>query len=120
MESGQLIQNEKEIRDTLENQFVSVFSLPTLRLDENIEEHGMQNRLEDIEFNPTDISKAVETIPSKASAGPDEVGAKYGGLHSSSLDESHIPDMLKIAEITPIHKGGSKKLARNYRAGPCH
>ena len=127
MESGQLIQNGKEICETLQNQFVSVFSLPTLHPDENIEKQRVQNRLEDIEFSPLDICKAIETIPSKASAGPDGVGAKILKEYSkslafplyklwrTSLDESHIPDLLKIAEITPIHKGGSKKLASNYQ-----
>ena len=126
MESGQLIHDGKEICEALQNQFVSVFSLPTQSLVEDIEEQ-MQNKLEDMEFSPIDIYKAIETIPAKASAGPDGIGAKIlkecskslsfplYKLWRTSLDESSIPAPLKIAEIKPIHKGGSKKLAKNYR-----
>ena len=32
-----------------------------------------------------------------------------------SIDEGNIPDMLKLAYITPIHKRGSKLKPENYR-----
>ena len=32
-----------------------------------------------------------------------------------SIDEGKIPDVLKLAYVTPIHKGGSKLKPENYR-----
>ncbi|XP_069191419.1 uncharacterized protein [Procambarus clarkii] len=33
-----------------------------------------------------------------------------------SSDTGEIPDALKIADIAPLHMGGSKALAKNYRS----
>ena len=36
-------------------------------------------------------------------------------LWRDSLDTRNIPELLKLANIVPIHKGGSKAFAKNYR-----
>ena len=36
-------------------------------------------------------------------------------LWRDSLDTGNIPKLLKLANIVPIHKGGSKAFAKNYR-----
>ncbi|CAL4110078.1 unnamed protein product, partial [Meganyctiphanes norvegica] len=36
-------------------------------------------------------------------------------LLRKSLDEGKIPEFFKLAYVTPIHKGGSKQQAENYK-----
>ena len=62
-----------------------------------------------------------------SAAGPDGIPAKFliktkeniaiplGMMMRKSIDQGKIPDVLKLAFITPIHKGGSKLRPENYR-----
>ena len=62
-----------------------------------------------------------------SSAGPEEVPAVFLKktkeaiakplkiLFRKSLDEGVIPDIFKLANITPIHKGGAKTKPEQYR-----
>ena len=36
-------------------------------------------------------------------------------MFRKSLDEEKIPDILKLAYVTPIHKGGSRQKPEQYR-----
>lgn len=36
-------------------------------------------------------------------------------LINKCLDEKHFPHVLKVGEVTPIHKNGDKTIAKNYR-----
>ena len=70
--------------------------------------------------------KLQELNPNKA-AGPDGVESRLlkecatemapvlQQIFRKSLDEAEVPDLLKEAEIVPIHKGGSKATMANFR-----
>ena len=93
------------------------------RLFDNEEEE----ELTDITIEEKDIKDAINCIDENSSAGPDGVPAyiikklrNYLAkplklIFRKSLDEAKLPEMFKMAYITPIHKGGSRKKPGNYR-----
>ena len=85
------------------------------------------NSLEDITFSSEDIIKAIDEISPTSAAGPDGFPAillkacktplsiPLEILWRNSLNQGTIPQLFKTAHIVPIHKGGSKGVAKNYR-----
>ena len=74
-----------------------------------------------------DIQKAISEMNENSSAGPDDIPALFliktketistplRLLLRMSLDEGVIPEIYKLANITPIHKGGVKTKPEQYR-----
>ena len=58
----------------------------------------------------------VDEIPTKLIKAAKYVLAPYLTINSNQcLEKGEYPDELKIARVTPLHKGGSKSKAKNYR-----
>ena len=89
-----------------------------------------KSKLPEIEnsfFDSSDVTLAIEDIPSGASPGPDGVPpiilkkAKVNIsrmlviVFQSSIENGEIPEILKLASVTPIHKGGSRAQPVQYR-----
>ncbi|CAL4078433.1 unnamed protein product, partial [Meganyctiphanes norvegica] len=82
--------------------------------------------LTDIEILEEDIIKAIGGLNMNSSAGPDGIPAIFlintkdsiatplKLILRKSLDEGKIPDLFKLAYVTPIHKGGSKLKPEQY------
>ena len=78
-------------------------------------------------FDYTDVPLAIEVIPSGASPGPDgvppsilkrakvNIARMLEIIFKSSLEDGEIPEILKLAFVTPVHKGGSRALPVQYR-----
>lgn len=120
-----------KMAEILTQQYSSVFSEPREAMQKP-EDIFTNNRTEgpqlyDCIFGEDDIVKAIDEISSSAAAGPDRYPAlllkncKYNMakplylLWRKSLDCGKIPQLMKMANIIPIHKGNSKGLAANYR-----
>ena len=83
--------------------------------------------LSDIYFAPVDIEEAIDELSANSAAGPDQfpaillkqckkvLGKPLHLIWKRSLLSGEIPNVLKSANIVPIHKGGSKGEAKNYR-----
>ena len=83
--------------------------------------------LSDIEILEDDIIEEIGKMNMNSAAGPDGIPAiflintKYSIaaplkiILRKSLDEGKIPDIFKLAYVTPIHKGGSKFKPEQYR-----
>ena len=88
----------------------------------------MEEDLTDINITEKDIIDAINEVDENSSARPEEVPAVFlkkpkeaiakplKNLFRKSLDEGVIPDIFKLANITPIHKGGAKTKPEQYRA----
>jgi hypothetical protein len=126
LESGPL-----KMAEILSNQYKSVFSEPrsdhpTTHPNPDFMSKG-RGSLSDIEFTKQDLIDAIDDISPNAAAGPDRFPAillkkcKHALVKPlymvwrKSLDESSVPSFEKHANITPIHKGGSRAVAKNYR-----
>ena len=79
-----------------------------------------KQELDGVFFDFTDVTLAIENIPNGASPGPDGVPpcllkkAKVNIarmiliIWQESYETGTIPDILKLALVSPIHKGGSR------------
>ena len=80
--------------------------------------HPQANTLSDINNTREDIIDAIKTISQNSSGGPDEFPAillkNLQLMYKTSLKTGKIPIDLKRAIITPIYKGGSRNLPKNY------
>ena len=124
---NELIYDGKEICNCLREQYVSQFTNKSEIENEDLFEDPDMDDLSEIEFEEKDIEDAIDELDENSSAGPDGLPAIFlkktkktiskplAILLRKSLDESKIPEIFKLAYITPIHKGGSKQQAENYR-----
>ena len=125
------IYNDKKIGKMLVGQYREQFTENTM--ENNKEELNrllndiMEEDLTDIHINEKDIIDAINEVDENSSAGPEEVPAVFLKmtkeaiakplkiLFRKSLDEGVIPDIFKLAHITPIYKGGAKTKPEQYR-----
>ncbi|XP_069195387.1 uncharacterized protein [Procambarus clarkii] len=81
----------------------------------------------DINMKVLDLERKIENMPLHSTLGTDswnsilikkckmpEVQA-LSIVWRRSLEMGEIPNALKVADIAPLHKGGSRALAKNYR-----
>ena len=124
----EFIYDGKEICEKLVSEFYSQFSeVSRENENENRFDNFDSDDLSDIEFGTKDIEDAINELDENSSAGPDGLPAIFLKktketislpltlLLRKSLDEGKIPDIFKLAYVTPIHKGGSKQKPEQYR-----
>ena len=127
-----LVECPKKMAQILKHQYETVFSVPLepMRSASDIfstNDGTSEPLLTDIIFEPADIEEAIDEISASSAAGPDQYPAlllKQCKKHLSkplyliwkkSMSTGEIPSILKLGNIVPIHKGGSKGEAKNYR-----
>ena len=125
---GEYIYDNKEICELLVEQYNKQFSRGNGAKATNEEiRDTKEGDLDDIEINEENISEAIDKLNKNAAAGPDGVPAIFlintktaikaplKEILRKSIDEGVVPDIFKMAYITPIHKGGSRQDPANYR-----
>ena len=126
-----VITGAKSICELLRQQYESVFSKPRKSTENQDDPNKFfskgKSKLADIAFTTDDIKSAIDELSVNAASGPDGLPAillknckdvlafPIYILWRDSLDTGNIPELLKLANIVPIHKGGSKAFAKNYR-----
>ena len=95
-------------------------SLPTL-------DNNSEIKLERLIFREETVLKKLKGLKVDKSRGPDDVHPRVLKelsdvlakpttiLFQKCLDESYVPQPWKLANVTPIHKKGSRNLTQNYR-----
>ena len=118
--------------DELGRQYSSVFVQPRPNwVVKNVREFFSQDHdgptLTDIEFTEEDIESACAELKTSSAAGADGIPASLLKtcrkelsrplfiLWRASLDQGLIPADLLLVLISPVHKGGSRGLPKNYR-----
>jgi ribonuclease P/MRP protein subunit RPP40 len=138
---GPLVVEEREpvsdpaaMAEILTDQYSSVFSVPRDKINDDWIETLLcrpvddpMDTLDELFVVIGDVEKAISDMSSSSSPGPDGIPPvcfKKGGATVSralldifrlSLDNSLVPDCLKIGWITPIYKGGNRTCPANYR-----
>ena len=120
---GALVHTGKEICSMLVEEYKKQLSEKSCNIEsELMDEIGMINEddLIDIVFTDNDLLKAIEKLKENSGPGPDEIPALFlintnkeiikplCLILRKSIDRGEIPDIYKMAHITPIHKGGNK------------
>ena len=131
---GTEIHDQKEIANHLNDHFNTIGS-KMARKFENMScndpiKYINRSLLSSIYLNPTiieEIKKLISEIEIKKAIGPDKISAYLVNISSAviapvlsklfnkCMREGTFPNLLKIAEIIPLHKGGDKTQATNYR-----
>ena len=123
----EFIYDGKEICNSLKSQYVSQFSMKSNRENEHLFEDSNMDDLSEIEVEAENIEDAINELDENSSAGPDGLPAIFlkktiktiarplALILRKSLDEGKIPEIFKLAYVTPIHKGGSRQKPEQYR-----
>ena len=129
---GEYIHSSSEICKMLVNEYKTQFTKKSNNLNQDLLEEIMninEGDLSDITFTEKDMLDAIGKLKENSGPGPDEIPAVFLKKTSSalikplmtilrkSIDEGKIPEIYKMAHITPIHKGGKKSKLKpeNYR-----
>ena len=66
------------------------------------------------DLNPNQ-APGYDDIPTKLTKAAAHLLSPFlSSIFNSCLESGHYPDGLKIAPVTPLHKGGSKSEMKNY------
>ena len=128
---GKYEYSKSQIANLLSNQYKSVFTQPTRMCPNQMEmfpdDVEGPGQLRDISISEEDFIAAIKELSNTAGAGPDGMPAillkkcKEGYakalkiLWQECYDRGLTPTCLKMAYIIPIHKGGVKSVAANFR-----
>ena len=135
-QNGEAISNPGDMSEIIHDQYETVWSEPMEPLEDGEKmfpetdgtgETTNQEKIRDIDFSIEDIENAMGELEESSASGPDHFPSiilkkcrKYLAepiylIWRASLDSSEIDDIYKTANVAPIHKGGSKGEAKNYR-----
>ena len=134
-ENGSLTADPQAISEILSSQYKSAFTSPIqqLRIDIPGEffrttlQHGDKANIDHIEIEEADVMSAIDEMRPNSATGPDGFPAillknckkalakPLKILFQSFLKCGRIPKKLKEGIVCPIHKGGSRAEAKNYR-----
>ena len=130
-EANEIIEDPEQMTELLKEQYESVFTQPVASKMVNDPQQlfstSEENDLTDIAVNEEVVTMAIKTLKTHSAPGPDEFPAillkncvnelakPLTLLYRNMLDTGIVPQDLKTAHITPIHKKGSKSQAKNYR-----
>ena len=126
-ENGEIIDEGEVICEKLLSEFFSQFSKISSKVNRNPFQIEETEDLNDIEIKEEDIKEAIDEMDENSAAGPDGIAAillkkiketislPLALILRKSIDEGRIPDIFKLAYITPIHKGGSRQKPEQYR-----
>ena len=124
---GELIYNGNEICEKLKLEYSSQMSKKSNTENSIQFEENNEDDLTDIVFDKKNIEDAIDELNENSSAGPDGLPSIFlkktkkiiskplAMLLRKSIDEGKIPEIFKLAYITPIHKGGSRQKPEQYR-----
>ena len=122
---GNHVSDPKEMANILSNQYKGAFSTPTQ--NPGVPSPARLTQIDDISFHHDLMGKAIDEVSSNSAPGPDrfpaillkkckeELCEPLCLMWRKSLDTGEIPDILKLSNITPIHKGGDRTIPKNYR-----
>ena len=120
-----LVTSAKERDEMFNNQFVSVFSDQTDKIDYN--EMTLQATMKDIIIDRNGVHKQLASLNPAKACGPDGICPRVlreladiladplTTLFQSSLDKGVVPDYWKRANVCPTYEKGEKYQASNYR-----
>ena len=125
-EENELTGDAKSMAEILTAQYSKVFSKP-MDADTSVPRQQSKKTIPDLRFTKEDIIAAIDELKNTAAPGPDGFPAIFLKkcketlatplyiLWTFCLDRGIIPSDLKHGIITPLHKGGSRSVAANYR-----
>ena len=101
----------------LNDNFASNFTFEdTYEIQEITPDQPILIPLSDCDFTKDTITKALDCIPPRVLKEPKyQISKPLIILFNKSLNSGRVPDIWKLANVTPIQKKGDKSLPINYR-----
>jgi len=124
---GSIVTNPEKICEIFNNWFHSVFQSENISNLPVLSENHIISMCPQIRFDRFDISDRLKLLDGSKSIGPDNIHPyvlKQCAISFSyplcllfqlSIDAGVVPSTWKLANITPVHKSGSKLSTNNYR-----
>ena len=127
---NQTISSPQDMAEILSEQYSSVFSEPKdIDINSLFIDAADTNKpvLDSINFTDSQLADAMSELTTNAAPGPDGFPAillkkcnsvlarPLATIWRKSLDTGEIPAICKSAKISPIHKGKSRAMPKNYR-----
>jgi len=125
--SGNLLQDDADKAARLNDYFSSVFTDDNEVMPDINRRVPETTELNDVNFSQDAVYKQLRNLKNKTSAGPDTLPAAFlkqiagtvslplSLLFAKSFQTSSLPDIWKVATVTPVFKKGSPSDAANYR-----
>jgi hypothetical protein len=125
--NGNTISSPRDIAEALNQQFKSVFTPPEDAPLPQVPEYDIQKPMQIITVNTLNVESQLKSMNPNKSVGPDgvhpqtlkeahaELALLLAKLFQKSLDTKQVPQDWQNANITPVHKGGSRICATHYQ-----
>ena len=124
---GKLTGDNQEMANILNTYFSSVFSNEDVNHVPVVDPLPSRSKLTSVAFTEVQILEKIDKLNQASAPGPDKIPARLlkevkdyvtkplAIIFNRSMAESSVPDNWRQANVTPIHKKGTKGLAANYR-----
>ena len=119
--------NPKQCAKILSSCYSSVYTRGNSPQIPNIKTPRVKEGMKDVTFSPEKVRIKLESLNTSKTTGPDRIPAlllkqnseMFAPILSLFFTESYkqgiVPEQLKLANVTPIYKGGNRKDPSNYR-----
>ena len=128
LENHKEINTESETSEVLNDYFASVFTVEDIdEIQEITPAKPNLIPLSDCHFTEDTVTKALDNIKMNKTSNPDSIAPRVlkeatyqiskslAILFNKPLNSGKVPDIWKLANVTPIQKKGNKRLPINYR-----
>ena len=125
--AGETVTCDEQAASTLNNYFSSVFTQEDVTEIPAAEDQSGGARINSIRITQFEVKKKIRKLRTAAASGPDEIGPRVlqelinevagplTAIFRASIATGDVPDDWRRANVTPIHKKGSKSDPANYR-----
>ena len=127
---GELFGEDLQMANILNDQYKMMFSSPRyqppeVESDAAVEPNSV--KFSTLVFTAEDIADSISMMATNSAAGPDGVPAillkeckdslklPLHMLWTKSFEDAEIPNLMKMGQVAPVHKGGARNEAKNYR-----
>ena len=123
---GTMTETEQETAEALSSYYDTVFTRDDGKSAPNFPSQT-EEKISDVYLSVEAVEEKLRELNPNKASGPDgvegrilkecavEIAPILLQIFRKSIDESEVPEQWKVAEIVPIHKGGSKAVMANFR-----
>jgi hypothetical protein len=125
--AGLPLENPLEIGNIFRDHFAIVYGDKGPLIHPNVPPRSFVEELNTVSFTVQDVERELQSINVFSAMGPDNIhprilkegasilSSPFYDLFRQTLDGNSLPDVWKTALVTPIYKGGDRRVPGSYR-----